>query len=75
LIGVFIREWYQMYLSLFYVEIKMLDSENCTKIVYLVVKHIGRLTKRKIMFFELVTIFISRILYVYHIEINIRLFN
>jgi len=53
----------------------MLDSENCTKIVYLVVKHIGRLTKRKIMFFELVTIFISRILYVYHIEINIRLFN
>lgn len=61
--GVFMRERHQTYLSLFYVEIKMLDSENCIKAVYLVVKRIERLTK-KIMFLNLLTIFISRILYI-----------
>lgn len=34
----FTREQQQMYLSLFYVEIEILDNENCIKIEYLVVK-------------------------------------
>lgn len=61
---VFTRERHQMYLSLFYVEIEILDNENCIKIEYLVVKRasVERLTK-KIMFLNLLTIFISRILY------------
>jgi len=70
---------HQMYLSLFYVEIKMLDSENYIKIMSPVVKR-NRKTyeKKKIMFlnslqfsyrkFYMYTI-ISRLIYVYSTEL------
>lgn len=50
----------------------MLDNENCIKTIYLVVKRasVERLTK-EIMFLDLLTIFISRILYPDHIEMLI----